>query len=91
MKTLGVGRFVFPETGDEAKTWQSFHQLRALATRVLCVAHTRIEGTWCAYCDAVPGENHDQEAEAVSRYGCKLPAAIAEQLFPLFKGIPYAD
>ena len=63
---------------------------RALATRVLVVARTRIEGTWAAYCDAVPGMDHDQEQEAVLAHGDKLSESVAVMLFPEFNGMPYA-
>lgn len=63
---------------------------RPLARRVLAVARTRIEGTWAAYCDAVPGEAHDREQEAVLQHGAKLPETYARTLFPRFDGMPYA-
>lgn len=63
---------------------------RALASRVLVVARTRIEGTWAAYCDAVPGYDHDHEERAVLLRGDKLPERVAVALFPEFDGVPYA-
>src|SRR3990167_6286294 len=39
----------FPKTIEEAKTWSRCILRRALASRVLAVAVTRIEGTWRAY------------------------------------------
>lgn len=63
---------------------------RALASRVLVVARTRIEGTWAAYCDAVPGYDHDNEERAVLLRGDKLPERVAAALFPEFDGVPYA-
>jgi len=58
--------------------------------KVLCVAQTRIEGAWSAYCDAVEGMNHDFEAEKVLAYGAKLPEIVARAIFPEFDGVPYA-
>ena len=63
---------------------------KALFQYVLCVAHTRIEGTWCAYCRNVPGQDHAGEAWYVLKTGDKLAEEIALAIFPRFKGIPYA-
>jgi len=63
----------------------------ALATRVLAVATTRAEGTWTAYIDAVPGEDHRVEQYAVLLHGTKLSEEIARVLFPSFDDVPYAD
>ncbi len=60
----------------------------ALARRVLVVAVNCVEG-WTAYCDAVPGKNHDKELYAVARTGCKLHEPIAQSIFPSFANIPY--
>lgn len=95
MKSIGKHGLAFPETPDEAKEWETepqprYEQKSALATKVLCVAHTRIEGAWSAFIDAVPGINHSNEMEAVFRHGTKLPEEIARLLFPLFEGVPYA-
>lgn len=81
----------FPETPEECREWRSLTLRRAMAMRVLAVAHTRIEGTWSAYCDAVPGEDHSLEEEGVLRRGDKLDESVALALFPQFKGIPYAE
>ena len=54
----------------------------ALARQVLVVATTRIEGTWKAYCDAVPGENHDDEWQKVLEDGCQVSERVARVLFP---------
>ncbi len=62
----------------------------ALATKVLVVAKTRVEGSWAAYVDAVPGQNHREERHEVLREGTKLPEAVARVLFPEFKDLPYA-
>lgn len=88
MKT--AGKFVFPENCDEARDWEPVERYCALARRVLCVAHTRVEGTWSAYCDAVPGQRHELETEPVLAHGCKLDESVARALFPQFEGVPYA-
>lgn len=67
-------------------------QWRALSRTVLCVATTRAEGAWAAYCDSVPGKNHDNEAAEVLRVGCKLRKDVAAAIFhgePWSK-LPYA-
>jgi len=64
---------------------------RALASRVLVVANTRVEGAWCAYCDAVPGNNHDLEQDDVRNHGDKLDESLARVLFPEFHQLPYAN
>ena len=64
-------------------------EVRALASRVLVVAVARVEGSWSAYADAVPGEDHRAEADAVARHGDKVPEAVARALFPHFSN-PYA-
>ena len=53
----------------------------ALSSKVLvvCVDSGR---DWAAYCDAVPGYNHEEELEQVSRTGSKISPRIAEILFP---------
>lgn len=88
MKT--IGEFVFPTTHGEARLWKPAVHRKALARNVLVVARTRAEGKWEAYCDAVPGKNHDNEEAEVLRVGCKLVAEIAVPMFPCFDGIPYA-
>jgi len=60
---------------------------RALDRKVLCVAVKRVEGAWCAYIAAVPGENHQKELDLVKRFGAKLPKEIALEVFPQFKGL----
>lgn len=70
--------------------WQPQIRIFALSHRVLVVAKTRIEGAWCAYCDAVPGECHADEASEVLRLGGKIPADVARILFPEFIDLPYA-
>lgn len=77
-------------TPEEAQAWRPQIQFRSLASRVLAVAQTRIEGTWAAYCDAVPGYSHQHEFVEVLRVGDKLPEEIAIALFPYFATLPYA-
>lgn len=62
----------------------------ALASRVLVIASTRIEETWQAYIDAVPGYCHNMEYQEVLDRGCTLPEDVARVLFPEFSNIPYA-
>ena len=64
---------------------------RALATRVLVVAQTRIGGMWKAYVDACPGRHHASEMGDVLRNGTDIGEPIARILFPEFDAIPYAD
>ena len=63
---------------------------QALARRVLAVASKRIEGTWKAYCDAVPGDSHEKEVEEVFLRGVPMSERVARTLFPEFEEIPYA-
>lgn len=90
MIEIGKYGLLFPEKPEEATTWQTTIRRRALATRVLALAKTRVEGTWAAYIDAVPGQNHDHEIWAVMARGTKLGESTARHLFPEFEGIPYA-
>jgi hypothetical protein len=80
----------FPNSVEDAKTWEPACFRYALASRVLAVAKTRIEGMWCAYVDAVPGANHKNEMEDVLKHGSKLDEHFALELFPHFEGVPYA-
>jgi len=80
----------FPKQGD-SKAWKPLIVRHALAMRVLCVATTRIEGTWIAYCDAVPSLNHKHEEQEVLDHGDMLREDVALKLFPGFAGIPYAN
>ena len=73
----------------EDKEWTPTIHTHALAMKVLVVARTRIEGTWSAYCDAVPGYDHNAEYDAVLRNGDKLPEEVAQALFPRLEEIPY--
>ena len=85
-----VRRF-FPSSADEARTWEPVPLWRPLASRVLVVAVPRVECAWSAYCDAVPGQDHRHEYDAVMAHGAKLPEAVARVLFPIFDLVPYAD
>ena len=69
--------------------WHPATQRQALAMRVLAVANTRVEGSWSAYINAVPGINHEEEMEAVLRHGDKLHEPIARSLFPAFRELRY--
>ena len=62
----------------------------ALARNVLVVATIRADGTWKAYCDAVPGKNHDDEWQEVVLQGCQVPEKMARVLFPRFSEMEYA-
>jgi hypothetical protein len=64
---------------------------RVLSMRVLAVAMTRVEGTWAAYVDAVPGQNHDAEYHDVLESGTKLWEPWARAIFHEYKDLPYAD
>jgi hypothetical protein len=80
----------FPTNAEEASKFRAYTQLHALANSVLAVATTRVEGTWSAYCNSVPGMSHRKEAEEVLRHGCKLSEKVALVLFPELEGVPYA-
>jgi hypothetical protein len=73
---------IFPTNTKESLQWKSITAQHALASRVLAVAHTRVEGAWCAYIGAVPGTNHDEEKAIVLRFEDKLREDIALVLFP---------
>lgn len=87
-----IGAFEFPESGNNAefKHWKPTIRMFPLHETVLCVAQTRVEGTWKAYCRAVLGHNHDVEATVVLLLGNQMPENTARTLFPEFKGVPYA-
>jgi len=85
-----IGELEFPENADESKVWVKTSRHVALHMKVMCVAHTRIEGAWRAYCAPVPGEYHEHELEPVFEWGETIPEKIALAIFPLFTGIPYA-
>ena len=81
----------FPKSVEEARAFEPLRHVRALSSRVLAVAQTRVECTWRAYIDAVPGQRHEYEWQAVAAHGATLPEEIARFLFPEFKEVPYAD
>lgn len=85
-----LGKYQFPETLEEAKEWSHTSCRHMLHRQVMCIARTRIEGKWSAYCFPVPGINHDYEEYLWETEGDKLPKKIALALFPYFEGIPYA-
>lgn len=85
-----IGEYEFPETEAECKYWVPIVRCVALHRDVLCVARTRVEGKWGAYCGAVPGKNHDDEEGEVLRSGGKMLETVARVLFPCFNGVPYA-
>ena len=91
MKT--IGKFQFPEADsrEEVDAWKKTFRVQALHYQVLCVACTRIEGTWKAYIGPVPGKNHDLESDSVLLEGSTLPSNVALALFPDFEEIPYAS
>ncbi len=76
-----------PKTTAE---WEPAIRVVPLAPNVLAVAVTRIEGTWKAYCGAVPGYSHDREWHEIRQSGEKLPHGIACAIFPEFADVPYA-
>ena len=80
----------FPKSTDEVQAWRCVVERRALASRVLAVAVTRIEGTWLAYIDAVAGRDHDAEEGGVLEQGMRLPEDVARLLFPGFVDVPYS-
>ena len=90
MKLLGKYEMSFPENSEEAKEWKPIVVRTALHQNVLCVARTRVEGAWSAYCKSVPGFDHSSEYELVLVNGDKLPEVLARVMFPVFEGIPYA-
>lgn len=96
MRTLGTCHVTFPSRptdpdwqAGESDDWKPTVRLRALASRVLVVAQTRIEGTWSAYCGPVPGIDHRREWQEVLNSGDKLREVVARAIFPEFEGVPY--
>lgn len=81
----------FPKSVEEAESWKPLVRYRALSSRVLAVAHTRVECRWVAFIDAVPGRRHQDELQPVLDYGATLDEAVARLLFPYFDDVPYAD
>lgn len=80
----------FPKSIEEAEVFTPMQRYRALSSRVLVVAQTRVHCAWAAYCDAVPGINHREELSSVVSRGAKLDENVARLLFPEFDEVPYA-
>ena len=74
----------------EVERWKRTIRSKALNRDVLVVATTRIEGTWKAYCGAVPGFNHDAEWREILRHGGTVEERIARAMFPEFADMKYA-
>ena len=70
--------------------WEPTIRIHPLAAKVLAAATTRIEGTWKAYINSVPGKRHDLEYNEVLRHGDEIPEHIAKVMFPDFADLPYA-
>lgn len=85
-----IGKFEFPEHYNEVEDWRTIYIRRMLHSQVMCLAKTRIEGEWAAYCFPVPGMNHEEEECFWEEKGDKLPEAYARVIFPEFEGVPYA-
>lgn len=81
----------FPKSVEEVKNFVPLVRIRALSSRVLVIAKTRVECAWTAYCDAVPGMRHEDETQQVLDYGAKLDEDVARALFPEFEEVLYAD
>lgn len=77
-------------TLEETKAWTPSVCIYPLHSKVLCVAKTRVEGMWCAYCGPVRGECHDEEYQWVLQHGQKMTEDVARALWPQFKEVPYA-
>ena len=80
----------FPTNRKDAQNWTSINIQYALHRNVLCVATTRIEGAWCAYCKDVAGQDHKAEQNDVLAHGDKISDRVARVMFPQFEGVPYA-
>ena len=80
----------FPENHEEARTWRPSMKRAQLARKVVAVAQTRVEGTWEAFIDGVPGHDESLEWPAVLAHGVRLNGNIAAAIFPVFSGLPYA-
>ena len=90
MKTHEISRESYVDKNGNNITFIKTATVFPLATRVLVIAVNRIEGSWCAYLDAVPGINHDTEWDQVFRTGVKVEERIARVIFPQFEDTPYA-
>lgn len=85
-----ISGFNFPETKEELINWKCITKRYMLHRCVMCLARTRVEGTWNAYCFPVPGQNHDTEEYLWKTEGVKLPEQVAKIMFPSFDKVPYA-
>jgi hypothetical protein len=92
MQHIGKYGYLFPDSGnqEEVGAWEPHVAYTVLHRNVMCVARTRVEGAWAAYCGPVPGMNHASEYQLVLVDGDKLSEDRARVLFPQFEGIPYA-
>lgn len=93
MKVLG-GRFAFPETREEAATWDDEQLIvRGLHMYVIAVAKLRIEGTWSCYImPCVDHTSHEVAARCLWRTdGARVESEeLARVLFPQLDAVPYA-
>ena len=80
----------FPKSQEEARRFEPLRSIRALHRNVLCVATTRVECAWSAYCGPVPGRSHEREYHSVLAEGDKLSESVARAVFPEFEPIMYA-
>ncbi len=85
---ITISGFIFPENASEK--WEPTVRMIALHSKVLCVARTRVERAWSAYCFPVPGINHEEEIYLWRELGSKLFEYHARVLFPQFADLPYA-
>lgn len=84
-----IQHFPTPGNAEEIGAWRPYVVHRALHQFVLCVATTRVEGVWTAYCRNVPGQNHRLEVQCVLDDGDWLPETVARAVFPEFHRVPY--
>jgi len=77
-------------SAEAIRSWRPYVRSHPLAPRVLAVANTRIEGAWCAYIAAVPGNDYRAEVVEVLNHGTKLLPEIARAMFPELAEVPYA-
>ena len=80
----------FPKSAEEAQAFEPLVRSASNGLGFLAVARTRIECVWAAYCNAVPGSDHDADEREVLLWGNKLPEANARKLFPEFDDVRYA-
>ena len=85
-----IGKLSFPNTQSELDNWEPYTIILPLHQNVLCIAQSRIEGTWSAFCSTVPGCKHSDEYQPVLDYGDCIPEHIARAMFPQFADVPYS-